>query len=595
MKTMSGGMWARCRRCAAVLGVAALVAAGCGGDDDAESPTTDAETPGTNAEAPTTDAQTPGTDADAPTTDAQTPGTDAETSTTDAETPGPTTEPADDGETPVPGGSATFLDSGGVPRILDPALSSFSRTGPGGAIGAMAAYSVYDSLIWVDYNTNEIVPRIAESVESNDDATVWTITLREGVQFTDGTPYDAAAVKYNWDRAKDPALASRCLSTVSSFMSVDIPDERTVVVTLPTASVGFPWLLQGCLSGVASPAALDEHGENYGTSPDTIVGAGAFIVTDFLPGDHVTYERNPDFWDNPRPYLDELTLRMPTTQSQALDAVISGTAQVAIVQNGALGTDYPRFLAEGSINRDSYGPLAGAIAYGFNTNRAPLDDVRVRKALVLAYDPDDFNEKVAGGAFDMAETYLSEDSIFFNPDVRQPTNDLVEAQALIDEYVAEHGPIELTILNSSSTAAWNVVMQQQWNRLENVSVEVTADDDATAAPKLISGDYQIGALNLGTDIDPETLFGRYHSSSTLNVLRFSDPQMDAWVEELRGAEDPARQQELVDEITKFLVMDQHWILQTYRVVASAAAGSQVHGFEWQSPRDIHPAALWIDS
>src|SRR5690606_22913747 len=112
-------------------------------------------------------------------------------------TDGTADEGEDEGE-PVAGGTLTLLEVGAVPRTFDPALAPFSRTGPGGATGGVATQSVYDALIWVNYNTNEIIPRIAESVESNDDATVWTITLREGVQFSDGTPYDSAAVAFNW-------------------------------------------------------------------------------------------------------------------------------------------------------------------------------------------------------------------------------------------------------------------------------------------------------------------------------------------------------------------------------------------------------------
>jgi peptide/nickel transport system substrate-binding protein len=565
-------------RVAAAWLACGLLAAACGGDSDDE------------ATSPSSRDQTtvPSSQTGAPASSAGPDVTDPARST-----PAPPASTAGPGD-PVTGGAVNLFDSGSVPVNFDPAVNPFARFGPGGGTQNMVTTSVYDSLIRIDYNTNEIIPRIATSVEPSADSTVWTITLRDGVEFSDGTPYDAAAVKYNWDRMTDPALASRCLSTVSSFASVETPDPLTLVVTLSEPSSGFPIHVRGCLSGVASPAALEEHGADYGNSPETTVGAGAFMVGEFVAGDHVTLVRNPGFWDAPRPYLDEIVVRAPTNQSQALDALLAGTVDMAVFQSGTLGTDYSRFLSATEIVRHDNGPLHGATAYAFNTNRPPLDDVRVRRALVMAFDPDDFNQKVSGGGLEMADTYLSEDSVFYNPDVRQPSNQLAEAQAFIDEYVAEHGPVEITLTNASSIATWNVAVQQQWNRLDGVTVEISADNDQSAGPKLATGDYQVAAFNLGNEIDPESLYGRYHSTSTANVLGFSDPHLDAWLEEYRAELDPARQKELVDQITGFLVMDQHWIMQTARVTAYTATTPRVTGeINWHSPGHIDYSTIWL--
>src|SRR5262249_50220034 len=96
------------------------------------------------------------------------------------------------------GGSITFFSSS-EPTNMDPATCV-----PYGAASAIWCISIYDNLINVEYGSGKIIPRIAESVTSNADSTVWTVKLRKGVTFTDGTPYNAAAVITNWDRFKDP-------------------------------------------------------------------------------------------------------------------------------------------------------------------------------------------------------------------------------------------------------------------------------------------------------------------------------------------------------------------------------------------------------
>src|SRR5262249_8310691 len=145
-----------------------------------------------------------------------------------------------------------------------------------------------------------------KSLESSPDASVWTIKLRPGLQFSDGTPLDAAAVVTNWDRHKVPALASACSSTVGAMGTYVARDATTVVVTLPAPRVSFPTQLAGCLAFIESPAAIAKFGVNYGTSPETTVGAGPFILKEWIRGSSMTFVRNPSYWDKPRPYLDTI-------------------------------------------------------------------------------------------------------------------------------------------------------------------------------------------------------------------------------------------------------------------------------------------------
>src|SRR5262249_53223139 len=112
---------------------------------------------------------------------------------------------------------------------------------------------VYSSLATVDPVTEKVVPRLALSVTPNAANTVWTITLRPGLQFSDGTPLNAAAVVSNWNIQKNPAAGSNCLATIAGLGSYTATNATTVTVTLPQARIGFPWLIAGCLGIIESP------------------------------------------------------------------------------------------------------------------------------------------------------------------------------------------------------------------------------------------------------------------------------------------------------------------------------------------------------
>src|SRR5262249_51631485 len=201
---------------------------------------------------------------------------------------------------------------------------------------------------------------------SNADATEWTIELRQGVTFTDGTPYNAQAVIFNWDRMQKPELASPCANTLKAFKYTAV-DDLTIKVTLPTAQSAFPNVMMDCGSKVASPAAIQKFGDSYGTTAETTVGAGPFSLTEYGQGDHASYKRNRNFWDQPRPYLDTLKLQISPNNTATVDAILAGT-----VPAGGLST----FSADSAKAEDAklqllYGLSPGGVGEFFNLTREP--------------------------------------------------------------------------------------------------------------------------------------------------------------------------------------------------------------------------------
>src|SRR5262249_49413880 len=162
---------------------------------------------------------------------------------------------------------------------------------------------------------------------------------------------------------------------------------------------------------------------------------------------------------------DELKLTNGTDGNQSAQAITSGSVDTAggYAQPATGLRQVQATPTVATLDQE----LQGSLALAFNTTRAPLDDVRVRTALLLAYDPADYNTKVNDGLLPIADTWFTKKSAFYSKSIKQTTNDLAAAQKLIDAYVAEKGgPVKITILGSSTLAPNYTALQQQWSRLK---------------------------------------------------------------------------------------------------------------------------------
>ena len=359
--------------------IAVLALASCGGDDDDDATATpDGTGAATTSEAPAT------TEAGGPAT---TGATDGGAATTDA----PATT---DGEaTPAQGGEIT------VGTIFD-AFGLEPTTFLGGVNDLFIGHGLYDPLV-IRTVQGEVEPWLAESIES-DDRQTYTITLHEGVMFTDGTPLDAEAVKVNIERHMDPANKSRALGQASNIESITVVDPQTLTITLKFPWSAFPEVLAGALGFIASPTAI--AGGNLNTAP---VGSGPFVLEERVPGDHTTLVRNDDYWRDGEPYLDRITFRVILDNDVREESVANGEIQVA--QSIRADT-----LAEANETDGLSATMTAGNGNTIHTNttRAPTDDVRVRQALAYALDYEALNDVIFDGAAEVTHSFIVEDSPF---------------------------------------------------------------------------------------------------------------------------------------------------------------------------------------
>src|ERR1700674_259052 len=147
----------------------------------------------------------------------------------------------------------------------------------------MAAAAIFDTLTYLD-DKGEPQPKLALSWTHSDDFKTWTYKLRPGVKFHDGTPFNAAAAKENFDRQKDPANKCRCAFYIAGIHDVQAPDELTLVYNLTDPSVNLPAILtiQSSNNVIQSPTAWKTKGDDYNRNP---VGTGPYMLKSWTAGD----------------------------------------------------------------------------------------------------------------------------------------------------------------------------------------------------------------------------------------------------------------------------------------------------------------------
>ena len=242
---------------------------------------------------------------------------------------------------------------------------------------AAVNWQIYEPLVRLDIN-GDIVPLLAESWITSDDSLEWTFALREGVVFHDGTPFNADAVKYHFDRMLDPEKPNRTQGSFYMITDVVVDSEYEIRFVLDRPFAPFLALLTSISGGIASPTAVELHGDDYPFNP---VGTGPWRFKEWIPGDRTILEANTDHWRN-----------VPGYGTLEYRPVLEPGARVIMLETGAAHaaasispSDIDRIEARGDI--DVYiEPISRGWLISFNVKHKPFDDVRVRQALNYAID-----------------------------------------------------------------------------------------------------------------------------------------------------------------------------------------------------------------
>jgi peptide/nickel transport system substrate-binding protein len=244
------------------------------------------------------------------------------------------------GAKPATGGTVTF--------VLENDVIDFDPLRSKAFVDRNVHYQIYDSLVRID-PSGKIIPWLAESWKLSEDGKQVTFTLRDGVKFHDGTAFDADAVKWNIDRYRTTSGSARS-GELAPVDSVDVVDPRTVRFSLKTTFSPFLSVLVDRAGMMVSRKAAEAGGADF-TRKAFKAGTGPFILTEAVKDDHMTLERNPDWWGkdqsgNPLPYLDKVIIKPITNSDVRLTNVRTGDAQVA---NNIAGKDVASVMQDSTL------------------------------------------------------------------------------------------------------------------------------------------------------------------------------------------------------------------------------------------------------
>jgi peptide/nickel transport system substrate-binding protein len=458
------------------------------------------------------------------------------------------------------------------------------------APGAWVFGNVIEPLITLGPDM-EIEPRLATSWEFVSPERL-RFTLREGVMFHDGTPFNAEAVKFTWDRAINADPPGRWKSLAGPIASVEVVDDFTVDIVAERAY--GPLLLTTTMiyTGVVSPTAVEEFGEDYGRNP---VGTGPFRFVEWRTNDRVVLEANDDYWRG-RPSLDRVVFRVVPEEGARMLALQSGEAQMVL-------KPAPADLAGLEQNPDFtvYSATGLRVFYlGFNLALPPMDDQLVRQAIAHAVNVPLLVEGVLENAATIPTSVIAPGVLGYsdmNLDERYPY-DPAAAIALLEEagYTQNSDGLmerdgELLTLQMLPAAGRYLKdreiaeVLQEFLRQVGITVELDIFEWATTFTELREADLQYHMFSFGwltTTSDADyTMFSNYRSDQlppdSWNSWRYANERVDELLTDARASVDTAEREEFYAEVQDILAEDLP-ALPLYNTIEVMVTSAEVEGF-----------------
>jgi peptide/nickel transport system substrate-binding protein len=446
---------------------------------------------------------------------------------------GDNTPPADPGP-PVYGGHLRVALEGETNNWLP---GRGNHVAPAALTVAMA---LFDPLVNLDHE-GRFRPYLAESITPNDSFDAWTLRLRPGVLFHDGTSLNAEAIKWNFDNLhKRPGSVT--YGSIRDVESVEVIDDLTVVYHLDLGIVPFPDMLTRAVGWPVSPTAVQRLGEEAGLYP---VGTGPFELVEWRRDDRMELKRNDSYWQDGLPYLDGITFRPLPDEDARLASLISGDMDVIQTLRQHIVARL-RGLSDIHLYEQVGNSRGSAI---FNAQVPPVDDARVRQALAWALQPEALIEVLGGKGITPVQTqYFNENNVWYSPRVAEvwPQGDPQKARQLLDDYMndpqrsdglnsGDPVSVEMMCLPEQSLIDLAQMYQAFWTAV-GVNVRLRQIEQATQVQSAISGDYMITCWRSSNEQDPYTImtsdFGP-PDIQPLNYTNFTHPLVDDKIEVLR--------------------------------------------------------------
>lgn len=422
---------------------------------------------------------------------------------------------------------------------------------------------VYEGLVKPDENF-VLQPSLAKEWTIIDDTT-WEFKLNEGIKFHDGTPFNAEAVKATFERLLDPETGSPQREKFSMIKEVKVIDPTTVQMILEYPYAPLLSILASQEGSILSPKVLAEDPDSLRDKP---VGTGPFVFENWKSGQEISLTRNEDYWGD-KPNIDRVVFKVVPEDATRLAMIETGEAHI---NDQVPVTEIERIEASSAMGLTRTEGLAVEFL-GFNTQKAPFDDVRVRKAISHAIERESIISGVFNNAGTLANSAMSPKVFGYSENTKPAEYDLNEAKKLLKEAGAEN--LKISLLTSDKKERINMaeVIQSQLKGI-GVEVKIQVVEYGTFIEMTNGGEHQMFISGWGNatgdgDYNQHNLF---HSSShgpAGNSFYYSNSEVDKLIEAAREETDEKKRLEIYEKLAQLELDDAVYVpIRNYEHMAA---------------------------
>ncbi|MCP4685830.1 MAG: hypothetical protein GY867_10350 [bacterium] len=424
--------------------------------------------------------------------------------------------------------------------------------------GALTALAVMEKLFETD-GDGGLIPVLGLSATPSPDGKTWTVKLRRGVKFHDGTPFNADAVVKHWGRLLDPENRYRGRSLMKPILSVEKTGDYEVRFLLKHVWLPFIDTLsnsRGLTTLIPSPKAVED-----GVHHRAPVGTGPFVFKEWKTADRIVVVKNPDYWQKGKPYLDKIVLKPISDHETRYATLASGQVDMMLTERPG----HVKKLSGDPKYTTTILDIGGVVYLALNNSKPPLDDPRVRRALAHAWDQKKYIKACTGDVMPYAEHWLGDERSCGDVGYRRP--DLEKARALIAEYGK---PVELEYIHSATNRGreTGLIVQQLFKKI-GVKVNPRPLDFPGIMKQIFGRKFDIASFMVGgsNDMGPVTM-AFLHSKSPWNVNRYVNEEVDELLLEQRMSDDPEFRRKTLCAIAKKVNFDAPFLYlfgRSYRI------------------------------
>jgi peptide/nickel transport system substrate-binding protein len=414
---------------------------------------------------------------------------------------------------PKHGGSLTVLEGTGYVGSwpgLDPA------TDTDGAANQSYMASIFGELFELN-SAGKIVPDLATGYAWSNGGKTITIDIRKGVVFSDGTPFNAAAVVYNWKR--DLAATCTCKPVFLTPPTITATGPYTVQMTLSYVDAPFINGIQDdVFNWIGSPTAIQKMGPTaFALKP---VGAGPFTVVSDTPDSSLVLKANPHYWQKGLPYLKNLTFKSVASDEAAYEAMLANSGQA--YEGMSTPSLVPSFKSHFIVTAQ---PSTSPYDIQLNTAAPPFNNILAREAIYYATDAAALDAHLFGDTYPVTESFTAKAGLFYEPTVPgYLTYNLAKAKALVKKLGGLN--ISLYTISAPTAIELNEGLQQQW-QAAGMKVTLASYDLTSLIGVFVSKKWQAFLQTAGS-YDPGTGVGvAFRFASTSPFTGVYDPHVDA--------------------------------------------------------------------